>query len=53
MTAETVGHFSTVRAHFVDAFPHHKKVKLSTTILTYFGYALLVAFGYLRDFMSK
>jgi hypothetical protein len=29
------------------------QVKLSTTILTYFGYALLVAFGYLRDFMSK
>ncbi len=30
-----------------------RQVKLSTTILTYFGYALLVAFGYMRDFFSK
>jgi len=28
-------------------------VKLGTSFLTYFGYALLVAFGYIRDFFSR
>ena len=29
------------------------QVGLGTSFLTYFGYALLVAFGYVRDFFSK
>ncbi len=49
MTAETVRHAARPACFMTRFF----KVKLSTTILTYFGYALLVAFGYMRDFMSK